>query len=154
MVVLVCLAIAAILVLPELGQQGLSELQGAAEALVSDLEYAQQQSMAHGDDCRVVVFDVANNTYWIAPASAPMAPVAHPVDRKPFLNRFGSGRLAHLRKVVIESCDVGGDGKLGFRSLGQLDQSTPATVRLRRGSSRMVVRLDPTTGEASVTWAN
>jgi type II secretory pathway pseudopilin PulG len=151
-VVLVCMAVAALLLLPELSGQATTELQGAAEALVADMEYAQQQSMAHGDDCRVVVFDVANNTYSIAPASKPNVPIPHPVDRQPFVNRFGSGRCAHFKNVVIESCDVGGDAKLGFRPLGELDQSTPATIKLRRGKYRISVRLDPTTGESTVTW--
>ena len=151
-VVLVCLAIAAVLVLPGLASAGSAELRGAADSLVSDLEYAQQQSMAHGDDCRVVMFDLAKNSYWIAPASTPATAIPHPVDRQPFLNRFGQGRYAHFKNVVIDSCDVGGDTKLGFKSLGQLDQSTPAKITLRRGGDRVEIRLDPTTGEASVTW--
>jgi type II secretory pathway pseudopilin PulG len=152
-VVLLCLAVAAVLVLPGMGGAGDTELKGAADSLLSDLEYAQQQSMANGDDCRVVVFDLATNSYWIAPGSTPAKPIPHPVDRQPFVNRFGQGRYAHLKNVVIESCDVGGDGRLGFRSLGQLDQSVPATITLRRGTDRMVIRLDPMTGEASVNWA-
>jgi hypothetical protein len=48
---------------------------------------------------------------------------------------------------------VGGDGRLGFKSLGQLDQSTPAKIILRRGSDRVEIRLDPVTGEATVNWA-
>jgi len=151
-VVLVCLAIAAVLMLPGLNSAGTAELRGAAESLVSDLEYAQQQSMAHGDDCRVVMFDLAKNTYWIAPGSTPATAIPHPVDRQPFLNRFGQGRYAHFKNVVIDSCDVGGDTKLGFRSLGQLDQSTTAKITLRRGPDRVEVRLDPVTGEATVTW--
>jgi type II secretory pathway pseudopilin PulG len=151
-VVLVCLAVAAVLVLPEVSGAGAYTLRGAAEVLVADLEYAQQQSMTHGDDCRIVVFDLATSTYWIAPGSTPATAIAHPVDRQPFVNRFGQGRHAHLKNVVIESCDVGGDGRVGFRSLGQLDQTTPATIRLRYGTDRVEVRLDPTTGEASVNW--
>ena len=152
-VVLLCLAIAAALVLPQMAGAGGAGLRGAAESLVADLEYAQQQSMAHGDDCRVVVFDLAKNTYWIAPGSTPATAIPHPLDRQPFVNRFGQGRYAHLKNVVIDSCDVGGDGRLGFRSLGQLDQSTPATIRLRQGADRVEIRLDPMTGEASVKWA-
>jgi type II secretory pathway pseudopilin PulG len=150
--VLLCLAVAASLVLPEFAGGEVAKLQAAAQTLVSDLEYAQQQSMAHGDDCRMVVFNTANATYWIAPSSAPNNAIPHPVDRQPFVNRFGHGRYAHLKGVVIESCDLGGDNRLGFRSLGQLDQSGPATVTLRGGRYRIAVRLDPTTGEASVNW--
>jgi type II secretory pathway pseudopilin PulG len=152
-VVLVCLVIAAVLVLPGLRSAGDAELRGAAETLLSDLEYAQQQSMAHGDDCRVVVFNLATNSYWIAPGSTPATAIPHPVDRQPFVNSFGKGRYAHLKNVVIDSCDVGGDGRLGFKSLGQLDQSTPAKITLRRGADRVEIRLDPTTGEATVNWA-
>jgi type II secretory pathway pseudopilin PulG len=151
-VVLLCLAVAAALVLPEIAAGGTTTLRGAAEEFVSDLEYAQQQSMARGDDCRIVVFDLSKNTYWIAPASTPATAIAHPVDRQPFINRFGQGRFAHLKNVVIDSCDVGGDSRLGFKSLGQLDQSVPARIVLRRGTDRMEVRLDPTTGEATVSW--
>ena len=151
-VVLLCLAVAALLVLPGMTGSGHAELRGAAESLLSDLEYAQQQSMANGDDCRVVVFDLAANTYWIAPGSTPAKAIPHPVDRQPFVNRFGEGRYAHLKNVVIDSCDVGGDGRLGFRSLGQLDQSTPATITLRHGADRIIIHLDPMTGEASVNW--
>jgi hypothetical protein len=123
---------------------------------VADLEYAQQQSMAHSDDCRAVAFDPATNTYWIAPSSNPVVgnAITHPVDKLPYANEFGSGRMSHLGLVHIESCDAGGDNRIIFRSLGQLDQTTPARITLGCGDRRITVTLDPTTGEATIGGIN
>jgi prepilin-type N-terminal cleavage/methylation domain-containing protein len=151
-VVLVCLSLAAAIVLPGFNSLPSIGLRSAAEALVADLEYAQQQSMAHSDDCRAVVFDPATNSYWIAPGSNPVAAgaIPHPVDKLPFVSEFGAGRLSHLGMVRIESCDAGGDNRIVFRSLGQLDQTNAARIVLASGQRRITITLDPTTGEATI----
>jgi prepilin-type N-terminal cleavage/methylation domain-containing protein len=150
MVVMVCLAIVAMLVMPTFSSVGSTQLRAAAETLVADLEYAQEQSIAHADDCRMVVFDVSKNSYWIAPSSTPTVPVTHPIDKQPFLNKYGVGRCAYMREVSIDAFDLGGDDRMLYRGLGQLDQSVTATITLRAGKNRVKVSIDPTTGEASV----
>src|SRR5688572_11490694 len=81
LVVVSCLAVAAALVLPSLGNTGTTQLRGAAESLVADLEYAQQFSLAHGDDPCVIVFDAANESFGLARVSNPAGIIAHPVDK-------------------------------------------------------------------------
>src|ERR1041385_1140650 len=65
-VMLVCLSIVALIVVPEFSNGEAQKLTGAASMLVSDLQYAQTQSMAHGDDPRIVVFDTVAGSYFIA----------------------------------------------------------------------------------------
>ena len=155
-VVVVCMSVAAAIVLPGFNSLPTIGLRKAAESVVADLEYAQQQSMAHSDDCRAVVFDPAGNSYWIAPGSNPVAgnAIAHPVDKLPFVSEFGSGRMSHLGMVRVESCDAGGDNRIVFRSLGQLDQTTPARITLASGERRITITIDPTTGEATIGGMN
>jgi competence protein ComGC len=149
-VVVACLSIAAALVLPNLGNTGATQLRGAAETLVADLEFAQQFSLAHGDDPCLVVFDTANESVALARVSNAGSVIAHPVDKMPYYSKFGAGRLAHLSSVSIDSVDMGPDNRFAFRSLGQLDQATPVKITLRSRGMRLDVTLDPETGETAI----
>jgi prepilin-type N-terminal cleavage/methylation domain-containing protein len=150
LVVVTCLGIAAALVLPSLGNPGATQLRSAAESLVADLQYAQQFSLAHGDDPCMIVFDPVNESFGLARASNPASIITHPVDKMPYYSKFGAGRLAHLRSVSIDKVDMGADNRFAFRSLGQLDQLTPVKITLRAGKDKVDITLDPETGEATV----
>ena len=159
MVTLICLAVAAVIVLPTVSDNSGERLRGAAQILVADLEYAQSESMSHGDDPRRLVIDADKLGYYITKKSAPLAPppppapktpVNNPVGGMPYVTRFGSDRAAMLGGVSIGAYDLGGDDRLGFGALGQLDQSAPATIELLCGVRKIVVTIDPTTGDVSM----
>lgn len=61
-----------------------------------------------------------------------------------------SAPAATLPLVKIAAYSLGGDDQLGFGSVGQLDQTTPATLTLSAGNRSLTITLDPLTGEASV----
>jgi type II secretory pathway pseudopilin PulG len=148
-VTLACMAIAAMIVLPVVSDNSAERLRGAVQILVADLEFAQSQSMSHGDNPRLLVIESDNLGYRIATKSTPATPVNNPLGGDPYVTRFGAGRATTLNGVSVGSYSFGGDDKLGFGVLGQLDQSTAATITLVCGSRSIQVTIDPTTGEAT-----
>lgn len=150
LVVVTCLAVAAALVLPSLGNTGATQLRSAAESLVADLQFAQQFSLAHGDDPCMIVFDPVNESFGLARVSSAASIIAHPVDKMPYYSKFGAGRLAHLSSVSIDAVDMGADNRFAFRSLGQLDQLTPVKITLRAAGNKVDITLDPETGETTI----
>lgn len=149
-VTVVCLAIAAVIVLPAVSDNSGERLRGAAQILVADLEYAQSESMSHADDPRILVIDPDSAGYRIATKSAPTVPVTNKIGGAPYITRFGSGRAASLVNVTVGAYNFGDDEQLGFGALGQLDQPAAATIQLVCGSRSVVITLDPTTGEIMV----
>jgi Tfp pilus assembly protein FimT len=146
-VTVVCLAIAAAIVLPTASDNSGERLRGAAQVLAADLEYAQSQSMSRADDPRMLVIDADGGGYSIASKSAPATPVTNKVGNVPYVTRFGSGRAVALTNVTVGTYSLGGDNRLSFGALGQLDQAATAAIQLNCGSRKIVISLDPTTGE-------
>jgi prepilin-type N-terminal cleavage/methylation domain-containing protein len=146
-VTVVCLAIAAVIVFPTVSDNSGERLRGAAQILAADLEYAQSESMSRSDDPRMLVIDADSGGYVIATRSAPTTPITNKVGNIPYVTRFGSGRAIGTANVKVGTYSLGGDNRLGFGALGQLDQATTATIELLCGSRKISISLDPTTGE-------
>jgi len=123
LIVIVLLGIAAGLALPMLGDAKPLQLREAARLLAADIEFAQNESIAHGDDPRLITFDTAKNCYWIAPASAPDTPITDLVRQEPYLVTLGAGRP---------------------------DQTTTATITLAAGSSALIVQVASGSGEVTI----
>jgi len=153
LIIVLMLGIVVGLTLPSMGDDRTLRLREAARMLAADLEFAQNESIAHGDDPRVVKFDTSNNRYWVAAASAPDTPVTDPSNRQPLLTVFGSGRAAETTGVVIESVSLG-DAVLGFDAYGSPDEATDATIRLAAqaagGTQTLTVRVRAGSGEVGV----
>ena len=148
-ITLLCLAIAAAIVFPTISDNGPEQLRSAAQVLIADLQYAQSQSMSNADDPRLIVLESDQSGYHIAPRSKPNEPITNPVGGMQYVTKFGQGRVASLGKVRIGSASVGGDHQLGFGGLGQLDQTTPATIILTAGARSLAITIDPTTGDVT-----
>lgn len=144
------LAIAGALVVPMMGDTASTKLRSAARLLAADIDYTQVESIAHGDDPRVLVLDQTNHKYFIAAKSDPATPITNPIGHEPYTTTFGQGRAAQLGGVTISSYSLGGDAVLGFGIFGQLDQTTDATITLAMHSQSVTITVDPTTGESSV----
>ena len=151
MIVVICVAVAGMLVVPQFSDQSPTKLVGAARLLAADLEYAQAESLANGDDPRQVIFDPANASYSIAPRSSPDTPIVNPIGREPYRTRFGAGRAATLDGVGIASVSLAGDDVLQFGVHGELDQVTAAKITLSCGTAKVDVTVHPITGETSVS---
>jgi len=150
-IVVAILGIMAAMAVPMLGQSDGTRLRAAADLLIADLGYAQIESIAHGDDLRCVVFDAAQDRYYLAATSDPDTPIENPASRLPYVTRFGEGRAAELEGVRFQNVSVGGDDTLGFGLYGQLDQSSAAAITLSCGSSRLLLQIEPVSGEVSVS---
>ena len=143
MITVAVIGIAAALVVPMFFATDITRLNWAARLLVSDLEYSQMESIAHGDDPRVIVFDTVNDAYSIAPASDTATPITEPISKQPYTVVFGQGRARELAGVTIDNVVVGGDDQLGFGIYGQLDQTTAATIRLAAEGRTITITIDP-----------
>jgi len=144
------LAIVALLVVPQFGNDNASRLRGAAQLVVADLEFARVASMTDMTDPRIVVFDTAAESYYIAATSTPDMPMTNPTGNVPYRVTFGQGWAVHLAGVDLAGVSMGGDAKLSFGQYGQLDQAVDATITLVAGSHSIVITVDPTTGEPNV----
>ncbi len=154
MIVLVLLTIAVVLTIPMFSQTDITKLRGAARLLQADLGFAQIESVSHGDDPRMMVFDTGNNRYHIAAASDPATPIINPTGGAPYVVQFGIGRAEGMDGVTISSLSVGGDDQLQFGIYGEPDQATPATITLSFSGMSVTITVDPDTGDTSVSGIN
>ncbi len=150
MVVLI-LAIAGALAIPQFGSTELAKLRAAAEMVAADIAFAKIDSLAHGDDPRVIVFDSTNERYHIAAQSDPSTPLTNPVGQTPYMTTFGQGRANALSNVEIDSYSLDGDDMVGFGLFGQLDQTDDATITLSADSATMIITIDATTGTTTIS---
>jgi len=150
LVLVVILGIAATLAVPMFNDRGDIRLRSAAAVLAADLDAARIESLGHGDDPRVLVFDTDAESYRVAASSDPDTALTTLADRQPWSVTFGSGSARHFEGVGIRSVTVGGDDTLGFTAFGALDQATDAAIELEAGSFRVTITLDATTGEATL----
>lgn len=151
MLVVIIVGIFAALAVPYAGSASQSQLPAAMRILEADLAFVQAQAIAHQDDPCVIIFDIPNKQYTIAPKSSPTTPLTNPGDNQPYVVKYGKGRVASLPRISIKSTNVGDDKQLSFGSLGQLDQTTAASITLADGASEMTITLDPITGQATIT---
>lgn len=155
LIVVLIIGIVAGIAVPMLGQTDSTRLTAAAQLLAADLAFAQNESITHGDDPRLVVFDAAANTYHIAPTSTPDTPVTEPVTGQPFAVTFGQGRAAQLAGVTLSTLSMDGDSgstndRFAFGIYGQIDQATDATITLASGGMTILVTVNATTGETTI----
>ena len=151
-IVILTLAIAAALAVPRMGSAASSQLRSAARLVAADLDAARIESLSHGDDPRVVVFDVDTNGYHLAALSKPTVPIAFPAGGGDYRVSFGQGRAAALGAVTVSTLGFANeeDVTLGFGVYGQLDQPHDATIILAADGATLTLTVDATTGETAV----
>jgi len=150
LIVITLLGIAFGLAIPTMGDSKELKLQEAAKMLAADFEFAQNDSISHASDPRLVKFNTTTHQYWIAAVSAPDTPITDPVTNSPYLLAFGTGRGAGTSGVTIQSISVGGDTELRYDAYGTPDQSTNATVTLACGPATMTVQVAAGSGEVTI----
>lgn len=150
MTVISVMAIVGAIVVPALSGTKGSKLRSAAAILAADLDAARAESIAHGEDPRVMVFDTATNTYHLAAASDNATPLTNPVSGLPYRVSYGSSDTTQLKNVTIQSVSLGGDNVLGFGLYGQLDQTADATITLECDGATITVTLDAASGEVTI----
>ena len=149
--VVVVIGIVSALMVPMLGDTGQSKLVAAANLIAADIGYAQIESISHADDLRFVLFDLDNNSYFIAATSDLSTPITNPIGNKPYRVTFGTGSNRQLSGVAISSVSMGGDNQIRFGIYGELDQATDATVTLTCDGYQITVIIDPTCGDIGMS---
>lgn len=150
LIVVMILAILAAIALPSVQSLGGTQLTAAGRLLSADIEFAQAESIAHPDDPRLVRFDSARGTYWVAAKSNPLVPIRDSAGPGTLLVQLGDARGAGLEGVSIKSIDLGGDAELRFDAWGRPDQAQPARVVLQSGAATLTVTIAAATGDVSV----
>ena len=149
MISLAVVAILAVVVIPALAPEDAIKLVSASHMLASDLEYAQSASLADPTDPIVVVFDDAAPRYWLAHASDPDTPIAHPSSGSPYIVEMGVETAQQLGGVAIEPFNVA-DRTIVYDAFGRLDQLDNAFVRVSNATGEIFVAISSSTGSVSV----
>ncbi len=141
-VVMIILAIAAAVIVPQaVGTSGL-EAQSAARMIMADLEYAQSQAIVTQETIEVD-FSVTGNSYTVSNTSGPLI---HPITKKQYVIDFDSQQ--GFQSVAIDSVGFGGGSKVRFDSLGAPDPDGSVTVAA--GAHAYRVNVAPVSGRVSV----
>jgi prepilin-type N-terminal cleavage/methylation domain-containing protein len=150
LIVIVVIAIMFGLAVPTPAESRNLKVQQGARMLMADIEFAQNESIAHPDAPRVIKLNTSNNTYWIAAAATPDTAITDPISGGAYLVSFGTGRGAGLTSMTIQSYSLGGDAVLGFDAYGVPDQSTSATITLQCGGVTKTLQVAAGTGEVTI----
>ncbi len=148
-IVVMVIGIAGAIALPMFKDSAANQLRAAARLVAADLDAARVESITHTDAPRSVVFDLAAQTYHLAPTASPLTPIDNPVDRQPYVVTWGKECAAQLPAVTLESVEPI-DGQLDFGIYGQLDGSAAASLTLAADDHRVTLAIDPTTGETTI----
>lgn len=150
LIVTICLAIAALLVLPAVASTHGARLHAAGKLLAADLQYAQLRAMGNSTNPCMLVFTPGSHEYHLALQDSPATPITNPATNQPYVTTFGSTRAHQLKGVTFKALSVGGDDRLGFTSLGALDQSSDASITLLCGESMLTITIDAATGKPTL----
>jgi prepilin-type N-terminal cleavage/methylation domain-containing protein len=152
LLVVFVLAIAAAIIIPNIGSAADSQVVSAARIVQADLEVARSlavttqhpHSMVFSPDRRSykVVADYDGGAYAAATA------VAHPVNQgKQF--EVALAALSGMDAVTVFAVNFGGQTYVTFQSLG--GPAAAGSITLRAGDSEMVVSVEGLTGIVTVT---
>ena len=149
MIVIVVLAIAAMIVIP-VTSHDVVQVRAAAQMLAADIAFAQVESIGRSDDRITIVFDTAQQRYYLAHQSDTATPIDDPVSKAPYRVQFGVGQAQALSDVRLHAINLDGGSELPFNRFGGIDKPGPLTVTLSAGDAKVMVRVDPVSGETSL----
>jgi prepilin-type N-terminal cleavage/methylation domain-containing protein len=150
MLALVVIAILTIAALPEGDARPAEEGLGAARTLEGDIAYARNLCIARPDQPVVLRVDTAANKYWLARASSPDNPIAHPQSGRPYVVQFGPGGDKAYEHVKLWASDLGASGMISFDSMGNTAHPSGSTVQLMAGEVAYELSVSPVAAECSV----
>jgi prepilin-type N-terminal cleavage/methylation domain-containing protein len=154
LIVILVLAIAAAIVIPNIGSADDSRVTSAARILQADMEVARSLAMTTQQPYSVVFspdfqsYKVVENYAGVPYAQA--VAVGHPVNRGQ-LFEVTVGALNGMDDVRILGADFGGQSYATFMSLG--DPAAAGSVLFQSGSIVMTVSVEGLTGIITVTRA-
>jgi len=144
-VVLVILAIAAVIVVPRLGNTKDQEVLSATRTLEHDLRYAQDMAITYRNPV-TVTFTKDSESYSLSYASGPLI---HPITKASYTVQFSAKN--YTGRVELFSAEFGDDDDetVTFDETGSPDNS--GTVELRAGDFRFQVQVAAFTGKLTVS---
>lgn len=151
MIVVAIIAIVAGISLPRMAKSENVKLTNAASIVVADIEFARFDAMTHSDDPCVIVFDLDIGRYHLARQSDVATPIYNVMTDSPYVREFGRSTLRGFDGVVVSAASVGPDAQLGFGPLGELDQISPATIRLECKGRSLLITLDPVIADSIIS---
>ena len=153
--VVVIIGIASAIIVPQISTRDDLRCAAAARALMADLLYAQNRSIAL-QKMHYVQFNTATGTYQVLDAVNPNNVITHPVNGTPYTVTIGNGPLA---RVVINSAAFDTQSTIGFDAMGipySVDSTGARTamnagsVVFKAGVCQMTVTVKPYSGEITV----
>jgi len=153
--VVVILAIAAVLVIPQISSRGDLKAAAAARTVMADIAYAQNRAIAK-QATQYVKFDVASHTYSVQEGTTP-ATGTNPITLKPYTQTFGS---TALDDVTLTSASFDSKDTIAFDEIGApySYDSVAGTAALATGQIKiasdgytMTLTVQPYTGEITIS---
>ncbi len=157
LVVVTIIGLAGAIVVPHLLTAGTLGVQAAARSVIADILYAQNDAIA-AQDTRRVVFDVANNRYWLtaddsfllnvipAPTNALTVAWKGAASGPNYLINFNTDE--RFDGVTLENPGFGGFPTLEFDALG--GPTNGGSVDVVFNNTRLRVTVAPFTGRVTV----
>ena len=155
LVVVVIIGIASAIILPQLSSRDDLRAASAARALMADLLYAQNRSIAL-QKMHYVQFDTAGNTYSVLDNMSPANIITHPVLQAPYTVSLGTGSLSNVK---LASPTFDGQTVVAFDAMGvpyswSSGSGTTAlaagSVQIKAGKNTLTVSVAPYSGEITV----
>ena len=154
--VVMILAIASAVILPQIGSHDDIKLSAASRELTADLLYVQNRAVSTGKTL-YVVFDVSTGTYEAMESIEPRKTLVHPTSHEPFRVSVGADALGG---TSIRSADFDGQTVLAFDALGTpyqysfssrvLSPMKEGSIVLACGPQTITVTIAPFTGVVKV----
>lgn len=161
LMVVAILGIAGALIVPQIGSRDDLKVAAAARVIMADLIYAQNLAITRQTN-HYVAFDVPGLRYSVA-SGASLTPVQHPVNRTPYVQRWGSGGSPGLRgaQVVSASFAAGAMSStvVGFDEMGAplafIDGNPQmlgaGEIIVQCAGFRLKLEIEPFTGQIKVS---
>ena len=152
--VVVIIGIASAVILPQLSSRDDLRAASAARALMADLLYAQNRSIAL-QKMHYVQFNTVTNSYSVLDNMSPANIITHPVLQAPYTVTLGSGSLNNV-KLVSPTFD--GQTVVAFDAMGvpyswSVSGATAlaaGSVQVKAGQTTLTVSVAPYSGEITV----
>ena len=141
-VVIIIMAIAAAIIIPQAVGTSSLQAQSAARMVMADLEYAQSEAI-FTQSLVTVTFDSAGNSYTISNASGPLV---HPINKEEYVVDLDS--QTGLESVSISAVSFAGSA-VTFDALGAPDSGGSVTVSAKEHAYQITVA--PVSGRVTVT---
>ena len=152
LVTIVILGVAAMVVIPSIGNTTDMQATSAARQLVSDLLFTQTYSISQKHPYQVV-FDAANDSYEIQDSDTSNV-ISHPITKTPYRMSFPTDQ--HLKDVQITAANFDSGNLVKFNSLGMPYNSAGSqlaargTVTLIAGAHNITVTVEPVSGRINI----